>query len=142
MRPGPKAALPAEKKARGTYRNDRDGGSMTIVEPTALPSQPDWLTPAGEEVWQDDVGRVANGSLVTERDSNAFANYCNLQGAIVMAWRANEVPPAAHLKEARLLAEMFGLAGAKSRVTKGVPDAGKNSNPFARNGGRGARVGA
>ncbi|HEV7285197.1 MAG TPA: hypothetical protein VGN75_10095 [Kaistia sp.] len=138
MKRGPKPALPSEKRARGTLQQCRDAGKVELIEPDALPARPEWLTAAGEEVWIDDIGRVAAGRLVTEKDSTMFANYCNLQGAIVMAWRAGDVPPTASLMEARKMAEQFGIFGAKSRVKAGgsVP-AGVSSNPFTRNGGRG-----
>lgn len=135
MKRGPKAELPSQKKARGTLQPCRDAGKVEVVEPDTLPQKPDWLTTDGEEVWLDDVGRVMAGRLATERDSTMFANYCNLQGAISAAWRAGDVPPAAHLMEARKMAEQFGIFGAKSRLKVGG-DGDRSSNPFARNGTR------
>lgn len=135
MKRGPKPQLPSEKRARGTFQPCRDAGKVEVIEPDAMPMMPDWLTPAGQEVWMDDLGRVSAHRLVGENDSTMFANYCNLQGAINEAWRSGEVPPAAHLMEARKMAEQFGIFGAKSRMTV-APAAGKSSNPFARNGRR------
>lgn len=142
MKRGPKPDLPSAKAARGTLRPNRDGGRVEIIEPDSLPQRPDWLTAAGEEVWIDDIGRVAQGRMVNERDATMFGQYCNLQGAIITAWRAvakgdGDVPPAAYLMEARRMAEIFGICGARSRVQTVVAgssiDAG---NPFARNGKR------
>jgi hypothetical protein len=135
MKRGRKPDLPSVKAARGTFQPCRDAGKVEVIEPVGRMLQPDWLTAAGEEVWMDDIGRVSHGRLVTERDTTMFANYCNLQGAINMAWRAGEVPPAAHLMEARKMAEQFGIFGAKSRVKVG-DDGGQSSNPFTRNGRR------
>lgn len=135
MKRGPKPELPSTKLARGTFQPCRDAGKVELVAPEALPRRPDWLTAAGEEVWADDLGRVCEGRLVSERDSTMFANYCNLQGAINMAWRAGEVPPAAHLTEARKMAEQFGIFGGKSRVQAKAGE-GETGNPFARNGRR------
>ena len=133
MKRGTKPTLPSVKEARGTFQPYRDGNKVEIVAPHDLPIEPDWLTPHGSEVWIDEIGRVSASFFVTERDSTMFANYCNLQGAINQAWRAGEVPPAAHLMEARKMAEQFGIFGAKSRLT--IADPGKQSgNPFARNG--------
>lgn len=132
MKRGTKPLLPSEKAARGTLQPCRDAGKVEVIEPDALPVRPDWLTAAGDEVWLDEIGRVAGGKLVSERDSTMFANYCNLQGAINLAWRSGEVPPAAHLMEARKLAEQFGLFGARSRMKVGGSD-GQTANPFARN---------
>jgi hypothetical protein len=109
-----------------------------IIEPDSLPQRPDSLTAAGEAVWLDNVGRVAAGRLVTERDSTMFGAWCNLIGAIDLCWRAGEVPPSAHLTEARRLAEAFGLLGARSRLTARA--ARDESNPFAFNGVRARAV--
>lgn len=133
MKRGPKPELPSTKVARGTLQPVRDAGRIEMVEPDALPNQPDWLTPAGEEVWQDNVGRVAQTKLANERDSTLFATYCNLVGACVMAWRAGEAPPAAYLTEVRRLSELFGLAGARSRIRNGAIDGKAGQNPFVRN---------
>lgn len=130
MKRGRKPELPSTKIVRGTYQPCRDAGKVELIEPDSLPVQPDWLTEAGQEVWMDDIGRVADGRFVTERDTTMFANYCNLQGAINQAWRSGGVPPAAHLSEARKMAEQFGLFGAKSRIMVGQKD-GKTANPFA-----------
>nr|WP_312165628.1 hypothetical protein [Brevundimonas diminuta] len=132
MKPGPKPKPPAVKKAQGSFQPSRGGDLVEISTPSGVPLRPDWLTEAGEEVWMDDVARVSNGSLVTERDSTVFATYCNLMGAIIETWRSGEVPPAAHLSEARKMAEQFGIFGRKSRL---VADAGaEKTNPFTRNG--------
>lgn len=135
MKRGPKPELPSTKAARGTIQKCRDAGKIELIEPDALPARPDWLTPAGEEVWIDDVGRVTAGRLAAEKDSTMFAQYCNLQGAIIQAWRSGAVPPAAHLMEARKMAEQFGIFGAKSRVKVGG-NGGNTTNPFAKNGVR------
>jgi hypothetical protein len=136
MKRGPKPDIPSMKLARGTFRPHRDGAVVEMVEPTALPMQPEWLTEGGRDVWLDEIGRVSSVRLATERDSMMFANYCNLQGAIIQAWQAGEVPPAAVLIEVRKLAEQFGLFGVKSRVKVAAAE-DRPSNPFSRN-GRGA----
>ena len=135
MQAGPKRLPPSEKRARGTYQPCRDAHVVEIADGEGMPSTPDWLTTEGQEVWMDDMGRVSPGRLVTERDSTMFATYCNLQGAIIKAWRIGEVPPASHLMEARKMAEQFGIFGAKSRLKTADP-ADANRSPFARNGVR------
>lgn len=133
MQRGPKAQLPSEKKAKGTFQPVRDAGRVQIIEPMSTPQQPDWLNTEAQEIWLDDVGRV---KLATEADSNLFANYCTLQGAIVKAIRAGrEMPPMAAFAEVRKMQELLGIAGARSRV--GIaPEGGKAGNVFARNGNR------
>jgi hypothetical protein len=132
MKRGPKALLPSQKASRGTLQPCRDKGKIEMIEPDALPVRPDWLTAAGEEVWLDEIGRVVHGQLVAERDSAMFGTFCNLMGAINLAWRTGEVPPAAHLSEARKMAEQFGIFGAKSRLQLESGN-GQNANPFTRN---------
>jgi hypothetical protein len=137
MNRGPKRQTPGEKAAKGTLRKHRDGDVIEVVEPNALPSQPTWLTPEGEEIWQDDLGRVIASRIVTERDSTAFGNYCNLQGMIVQCWKKGEAPPVTALVEVRRLQEVFGIAGARSRMTsKGAGGPQGAGNPFLRNGAR------
>lgn len=134
MKPGPKPKPPAVKKAQGSFQPSRGGDLVEISTPSGLPQRPDWLTTAGEEVWIDDIARVTEGSLVSERDSTMFATYCNLVGAIAETWKSGEVPPAAHLSEARKMAEQFGINGRKSRL---IADAGsEKTNPFTRNGSK------
>ncbi len=134
-RGGHKPGLPSEKMARGTYRPDRHGNIVELVEPDSMPARPDWLTPEGEEVWMDDIGRVSAHRLVGEKDATVFGSYCNLMGAMIKAWRAGECPPIAAIAEARKMAELFGIAGARSRLK--VAAQAETTNPFSRNGRRG-----
>lgn len=136
MKRGRKSELPSTKLARGTLQKCRDSGRVEVIEREQLPLQPDWLTPEGQDVWLEDLGRVATHSLVSELDSTVFGNYCNLQGAINKAWRLGEVPPAAYIMEARKMAEQFGIFGAKSRMKVGSGGSGGTGNPFAKNGKR------
>jgi hypothetical protein len=140
MKRGRKPDTSAQHLAKGTFQPVRHAGQVDImasgasIEPDALPVQPDWLTEAGAAVWLDDIGRVSSTRMATELDSDLFATYCNLQGAIASCWRSGEVPPATHLMEARKMQEIFGIAGAKSRVVK--VGAAATANPFLRNGKR------
>lgn len=132
MKPGPKSQLPSEKKAKGTFQPSRDGHRVEVIEPTAMPQQPNWLTPEAEEVWLDDIGRV---KLATESDSTLFANYCSLEGSIIKALRTGEVPPITAFTEVRKMQEVLGIGGARSRV--GVkPDSPTPGSVFGRNGRR------
>jgi hypothetical protein len=127
---------PSEKRRRGTLRPCREVGVVELVEPDALPIMPDWLTAEGRDAWLENVGRVAATRLVNERDSALFAVLCNLQGNLAACWAAGDVPPAAHLGEFRRLCELFGLAGARSRLTFAIERS--EVNPFSRNGRRAA----
>jgi hypothetical protein len=132
MKPGTKPNLPSIRDERGTMRPDR--GDMSLIElvaPDDMPQRPDFLTTAGEEVWMDNISRVMANRLVSERDAELFATFCNLAGANRMAWRAGEVPPLGALTEMRRLAELFGIASAKSRVVK-VDKGGPSGNPFSK----------
>jgi hypothetical protein len=132
MQRGPKAQLPSEKKAKGTYQPVRDAHRIEVIEPMSTPAQPDWLTAEAQEVWLDDIGRV---KLATETDSTLFANYCSLQGAIVKAIRKSETPPIAAFTEVRKMQEVLGIGGARSRVGM-KPDGAAGANVFGRNGKR------
>lgn len=139
MKRGRKADPPSHHAQRGTFQPSRHGNAIEIlaanavIEPRALPVQPDWLTAAGKLVWADDIGRISTTRMATELDSNLFGNYCNLQGAINLAFSAGAVPPAAYVAEARKMQELFGIGGARSRVLK-TPGSGPTVNPFLRNG--------
>ncbi|RUT32635.1 hypothetical protein EMQ25_05670 [Arsenicitalea aurantiaca] len=136
MQRGPKRLPPSEKKAKGTFQKSRDGHVVEVIEPNAMPMRPQWLTAEGEEVWLDDLGRVQANRLVTEKDSTAFGNYCNLQGMIIKCFRAGEAPPITAMAEVRKLQELFGIGGAKTRLQIKGLEKGGTGNPFARNGSR------
>jgi hypothetical protein len=112
---------------------------VELVAPDALPQKPDWLTAAGEEVWMEDIGRASQVRLLSESDTTMFANYCNLQGCIIQAWRVmasgdpdEAPPPISALEHVRKLQEYFGIAGAKSRVVKVEQGGGPAGNPFSK----------
>ena len=128
----PKRQLPSIRAERGTLRADRgDFDFVELAAPDDLPQRPDFLTAAGEEVWMDVIGEVTSNHLVSRRDTEMFATFCNLAGANRMAWRAGEVPPLSALAEMRRLAELFGIASAKSRVVK-LDKGGPSGNPFSK----------
>jgi hypothetical protein len=131
MKRGPKTSPPAIKTERGTFQPFRDAGTMEIVAFDDLPVTPDWLTEAGKSAWMDNISRVSATKFATEMDSDLFGTWCNMIGAAASAWKAGEVPPTTHITEIRRLAELFGLAGRKSRVGQ-VADGTKAANPFAR----------
>jgi hypothetical protein len=130
MQRGRKPDLPSVKRRRGTFRADRDAGRFEIVVPSDPPIMPSWLTEAGKSAWLDNVGRVMQSGLCTELDSDLFANYCNLIGAIGQAWAAGEVPPSWAIGEARRLGELLGLAGARSRLLRHGGAPADPNNPF------------
>lgn len=121
------------KKARGTLRPSRQIGVIEITTPDAPPQQPDWLTASGEAVWLDNIGRVMAVGLATEADSDLLGLWCNLVGACGEAWRAGAVPPGWAVTESRRLGELFGLAGARSRIVRGLETGPSAENPFAHN---------
>lgn len=135
MKAGRRPIAPIEAKARGTSRADRHGMRVEHFAPDDPPVQPEGMSTGGRAVWDEEVTRaIAAGAC--EFDSSLFASYCELTAAIRVAWGSGEppIPPAAHLSEHRKLAELFGLAGRRSRV--GVKPRGPSTNAFARNGTR------
>lgn len=135
MRRGPKPQLPATKEKRGTLRKDRDGSApVQIISAGDPPVVPDYLSPAAQVIWFEELPRVMLAG-VTERDSSLFASYCSTEALVRAAFMANEPPPAAYLTELRRMRELLGIAG--PRVRQGKPNGPTQSdNPFARNGRR------
>ena len=135
MKGGRKAMPPSILAARGTSQPCRTDGRTEMVEPNSLPQQPEWLTEEGREVWLDEIGRLSGSRMGTEWDSTQFANYCNLQGRINLAWRTGAPVAMSALMESRRRAEQFGLFGTKSRV-KGTGDGQKIKTIFSGHGTR------
>jgi hypothetical protein len=129
--------LQSEKRARGTLRPCREAGIVEIAAPDRLPLMPAWLTAEGEVEWADLLPRVA--ALASEVDSALLGQLANLQGAMATCWRGGEVPPAAYLSEHRRLSELFGIAGARSRLVVGAGK-GSEANPFLANGKKRGRA--
>lgn len=128
-------ALPGQKEARGTARPNRDTGVVMLdtVSPVLSitpPALPDEIA----EVWADNIdAAVSNGARQCDADS--FAEWCSMAAMLRKARTAEEPAPAAYVAQFRMLGELFGLAGPKSRMVK-AGDTKKTENPFARNGSR------
>lgn len=134
MKRGPKPQTGIEKSRRGTLRRDRDGdpAQVSLVAAGDPPVMPDYLTPAAQEIWLEEVPRVMLTG-VSEFDSSILARYCATEALVRAAFIAGEPPPAAYLVELRRTAELLGIAGPKVRT--GKPSGGaQNENPFAKNG--------
>jgi len=130
MRGGHKLMSVDEKRDRGTLRPCRENGVSVVVEPNALPQQPDWLTEEGGAVWLDNIGRVSTARGASELDTEMFANFCNLQGAVIRAWRAGEVPPITAMMETRKMMELLRIGGTASRLVKVADGEKPSGNPF------------
>jgi len=136
MKPGRKPETPSTKLARGTFQPVRDGVKTEIIVPGSPPIQPDYLTPAAIDVWQETIGRVMAAG-VAEVDSSLLARYCSLEAIVRDAFKADgEPPPAAYLTVLRQYEELLRIAGPKSRIGAGGGDGAKPANRFARNGAR------
>jgi hypothetical protein len=131
MTRGPKSELPSVKASSGTFRPHRDRLKVEVVTSSALPVKPDWLTAAGQTIWDENVARAAAVG-VTEHDSVVFAIFCNLTGEIAQAERAGKVVSIAARTEVRRLGELLGLGGPRSRVIMDHPRPEVGSNPFVR----------
>ena len=126
-------ALPGQKEARGTARPSRETGVklMETVSP-ALSIRPPELPDDVAEVWADNVdAAVAHGARQCDADS--FAEWCSMAANLRKCRKSGEPAPASYVAQFRMLGELFGLAGPKSRMVKPAND-GKPANPFARNG--------
>lgn len=133
MQPGRKAEPADTKLARGTFQPCRDANKTQVIVAGDPPMQPDYLTAAGEIVWQEVLGRVMSAG-VAEPDSNLLARYCAMEALARETLRGGEPIPATIMTALRQYEELLRIAGPKSRV--GVKQDGKSANPFARNGQR------
>src|SRR5689334_19172274 len=123
MNRGAKRLPPRLKVLTGSYRRDRDAHAVELGVTEGTPTPPAWLPPDAVAVWNETWPRVAGLKLVGKQDAGVFANYCALTAALARAWRGNTAPPpAALLSEHRKVSELLGLAGAKSRVGRGLPE--------------------
>ncbi len=134
MKRGPKALPVSVKAARGTKQPCRDGDKTQIIVAGDPPMMPDGISVEAQMIWADEIGRVMSAG-VAEADSSLFADYCELTALVRKAFASGAAPPAAYLSEQRRRAEMLGIAGPKSRVSRSDPTK-PSINPFARNGRR------
>lgn len=126
-------ALPGQKEARGTARNSRETGVklMDTVSPK-LSIRPPELADDIAEVWADNIdAAVAHGAR--QCDAEAFAEWCTMAAMLRKARKSGSPAPASYVAQFRMLGELFGLAGPKSRLERPSGDA-PTENPFARNG--------
>ncbi|KUO53185.1 MAG: hypothetical protein APF82_00935 [Sphingomonadales bacterium BRH_c42] len=135
MKPGPKPQTAVTKAKRGTLRPDRDGGgAVQLITAGDPPSMPDYMSPAAQDIWMEEISRVMV-SGVSEVDSSLFATYCSTEALVRAAFIAGEPPPAAYLTELRRMRELLGIAG--PRVRQGAKNGvTQTENPFAKNGKR------
>jgi hypothetical protein len=143
MKRGPKPRTSQELVASGTFQTSRHTGRSQVVEASALPQMSDGLTEEGQQVWLDNIGRVAAVHGANEFDSDLFGNYCNAQGQIRKAFREGGCPRVQLLSEVRKMQELLRIAGPSSRVQKAGPNTINGSgvvvdpvdrNPFMVNG--------
>lgn len=70
---GPKKTPAAVKKARKTYRADRDAGPAIETKP---PSMPSWLGKEAKAEWKRLAPVLVKYGLLTEADRTTFGLYC------------------------------------------------------------------
>jgi phage terminase small subunit len=127
----PESVKAARGTAPATSKHPRDE-----VE-ADLPRMPTVFPAPAEEIWNDLVVLVERNKLATEKDSQAFANMCQLQAHVTAQFGMyfagqGEAPAVAAQSELRKQLELFGLAGVRSRV--GAAPEKPGGNPFASNG--------
>lgn len=131
-----RAALPGEKAARGTARPSRATGVVLLdTKSPALSITPPKLPDDVAEVWADNIEAVvSNGARQCDADS--FAEWCTMAAMLRKARGSGEPAPASYVAQFRMLGELFGLAGPKSRLVKPSENQTRTSNPFSRNGAK------
>lgn len=138
MKRGRKALPPATHAARGTV-SQVPGGVEVLPTAGGLVQRPDGMSLAAQMVWDDFADRAMAMGTLKPADALLFAQWCQMSADIQASWAPGNAPaPAAFIAQWRQIAELFGLAGEKSRVVLKVVDADPagNANPFARNGRR------
>lgn len=76
---GPGKLPAATKELEGTYREDRDGG--TVKMRPGIPAKPRWLDDVASMIWEETVDElIATPGLLCEADGPMLALYCD-------AWR-------------------------------------------------------
>ena len=134
MRGGRRPTPKTEKIARGTARSDRPEFIVLPTEDGAVLPPEGSMTDEAMLVWELHAPPAILAGVLKPCDAEQFAVYCNLTAFIRQCHRAGEAAPAAHYAEQRRQAELFGLAGERSRLITGKPR--PKSNPFLTNGVR------
>lgn len=131
MQSGRKPLPREQKEAAGTLQPCRDINSTIPVE-KSQPIAPAYLDDAALAVWMEELPRVMRAGTA-EMDSSLFARYCAVEAQTRAAYQRGESIKAATSSELRRYAELLGIAGAMSRVVRGVAPApeDKPANPFA-----------
>src|SRR4051812_40750528 len=76
--------MPAEeRKARGTYRSDRDTSSGTAYLPPGMPSLPRGMPPEARRLWRKLARRLLDAGLLSDLDGTCLERYCRAY----MVWR-------------------------------------------------------
>jgi hypothetical protein len=120
------------KVLRNTLRSDRARHQVVVDDGVVEP--PLGLPLEAGLVWSELAPSLIASGLLRAIDAGAFGQYCVLTAHLRQLWPINEAPPASYIGQWRLLGELFGVVGEKSRVLARKRQA--EANPFARNGKR------
>lgn len=125
---------------RGTVQPCRDVHELVQV-PDGAVLPPDGLPPRALSVWDDLAPHAIAAGSLKPADAYVFGQLCVMLANLQVAWENADADPApaSYVAQTRVLAELFGIAGHKSRVISGgaLGKDGGRQNPFARNGRRG-----
>ena len=134
MRSGSKPLPRSLTAARGPAQPCRDRYDV-LPAPDGAVSPPPGLSLAALVIW-DDLAPVAIGlGTLKPSDAYAFGHLCTMTAAIQATWREPPPAPAAYVAQWRMMLELFGLAGEKSRLIAKTPGRSPE-NPFNNNGKR------
>lgn len=135
MLKGRKPELRAVKQQRGTLRPYRDIHGLAEA-PAGEVVRPDGLRLEAQVIWDEFAPVAAGMGTLRPADALAFGMWCVMSSQVQAAWQTTEVVPASFVAQWRMLGELFGLAGEKSRIVMKVIDAERPTNIFSRNGRR------
>lgn len=135
MRRGPKGLSPDQKAARGETRPSR---TVTVLFPDHA-SRPDpdeiaapkGMTPAARKIWAVKVDRYRQRGQKIQGFEDALRQYCELEAALNAGFKSRTVTMAM-VNAHRLWAAEFYDTPASHKAP--ASSAGRQNNPFSRNG--------
>lgn len=135
MRTGPKGLSPAQHRAHGTERSDREVVSLypdhaSRPDPAEIPP-PRGMSKDARKIWAVKVDRYRQRGQKVQGFEDSLRQYCELEAELNRSWSKGITPTMAMVNGHRLFSAEFYDTPASQKVTAhGKPV----ENPFSRNG--------
>jgi hypothetical protein len=89
------------------------------------------MSKEAKKIWEEKVDRYRRRGQKVDGFQNSLRQYCELEAALIKAWKHPDGPPMAMVTAHRLMASEFYDTPASHRAPAG---GAQKDNPFARNG--------